>query len=86
MGKPTATQTWAGVVMAALAILSSYLGYDKYEAIQAEAASVTVNFDVDPVAAPIANPNSISLNDVKQLIKSQHRRDLVIFKKKEKWD
>lgn len=88
MGKPTAQQTWVGVIMMALTILSSYLGYDKYEQVQAakaEAPTVTVNVESMPETTEV-----LSRIDVETLIgnaiKVERSRNTTIYKKLEPWE
>jgi cytochrome c-type biogenesis protein CcmH/NrfG len=88
MSKPTAQQTWIGLIMMVLTILSSYLGYDKYEQVQAtkaEAPTVTVNVESMP-----ENHSDLTRIEVEALIgvalKAERARNAGIYKQLESWD
>lgn len=80
--------------MAALAILSSYLGYDKYERAQADSAgsqSVEVNIASVPDSLSAHSHGKVySRIEIENLIKNaielRHEKNLVLFRKKEAWD
>jgi len=96
VGKPTAKETWAGVVMAALAILSSYLGYDKYEQIQAaksEPGNQSVEVNIASVPDSLASHTHgpvLSRVEVERMIekavRDRHAKDLEVFKQLESWE
>ena len=87
MSKPTAGQTWAGVMMAALAILSSYLGFEKYEASKAEPGNQSVEVNIASVPDSLSGLGHIEVERmIEKAIKSRHEKDLRLFKQKETWD
>ena len=87
MSKPTATQTWAGVMMAALAILSSYLGYEKYEASKAEPGNQSVEVHIESVPDSLSGLGRVEVERmIEKAIRSRHEKNLHLFKKKESWD
>ncbi len=88
MTKPTTSQTWVGVAMAALTLATTYLGYDKYEQVQAansEPATVTVNVESMPdSAAGLSRFNIESL--INSAIIAERERNASIYKKLEAWE
>ena len=87
MSKPTATQTWAGVMMAALAILSSYLGYDKYQASKAEPANQSVEVNIASVPDSLSGLGRAEVERmIDKAIAARHDKNLRLFKAKEKWE
>ena len=83
-----AQKTWAGVIMAALAILSSYLGYDKYEQYKesksGSSQSVEVHIESIPDSATLTKVEVERM--IEKAIKARHEKNLVLFKQKESWD
>ena len=94
MTKPTTSQTWVGVAMAALTLVTTYLGYDKYEQVQAgkgEPATVTVNVESMPDSASAHSHAAVVSRDVikgliREMVSAQHEKNLKTFKRLESWE
>ena len=84
MQKPTKTQATITLLISVLTALSGYLGWDKYEQMQAPAA-VTVN-----VEAPEAQPEILNREQVMVLIGeaiAQNNKHIQsTYKKLESWE
>jgi cytochrome c-type biogenesis protein CcmH/NrfG len=88
MSKPTPQQTWIGVIMMVLTIVSSYLGYDKYEqvrAAEAEPATVTVNVESMPDTHDDLTKLEIEAL-IANAVKAERARNAGIYKRLESWE
>jgi len=74
--------------MAALTIVSSYLGYDKYEQYKeskaASSQSVEVNIASIPDSATLTKGAVERM--IEKAIKAQHEKDVKKFKARESWE
>lgn len=98
MKAPSKMQASLTLVITVLSAVSGFLGYDKYEQVQAAAAvatPVSITFEADALGGDNhPHPYASSTHEHQQLIKSiareavnrQHGKDLLLFKQKEDWE